>query len=204
MYCFLFSFSFFVVVVPCPMFQLNRVECDDNAKPLNLANSAVLKLLEEEERQKQAGGKRNNSSFFSPKTYSSHLPRRTQTAKKKKNKLHKISKRLTFQQMKLSQTQNIQYDYYSTFAYLSVITTLTLCLFLIFGPFHLLVKLLQNCDFVSFIPPLFSSSFFFIFHWLYSLNYFSYKSKSIKMEDNWNKNVKWTNERKLIGAKENL
>lgn len=36
----------------------NRVDCDDNAKPANLANSAVLKLLEEEERQKQAGGKR--------------------------------------------------------------------------------------------------------------------------------------------------
>lgn len=32
------------------------VEVDENAKPLNLANSAVLKLLEEEERQKQIGG----------------------------------------------------------------------------------------------------------------------------------------------------
>jgi len=32
------------------------VECDENAKPLNLANSAVLKLLEEEEREKQIGG----------------------------------------------------------------------------------------------------------------------------------------------------
>lgn len=35
----------------------NRVDCDDNAKPSHLANSAVLKLLEEEERQKQIGGK---------------------------------------------------------------------------------------------------------------------------------------------------
>lgn len=32
------------------------IECDDNARPDHLANSAVLKLLEEEERQKQAGG----------------------------------------------------------------------------------------------------------------------------------------------------
>jgi len=31
------------------------VECDDSSKPANLANSAVLKLLEEVEQQKQQG-----------------------------------------------------------------------------------------------------------------------------------------------------
>lgn len=38
-------------------FFFYRVDVDDNARPANLANSAVLKLLEEEEQQQRQGGK---------------------------------------------------------------------------------------------------------------------------------------------------
>lgn len=37
------------------MFSCYRIDFDDNSKPANLANSAVLRMLEEEENQKRHG-----------------------------------------------------------------------------------------------------------------------------------------------------
>lgn len=52
-YVFLFFCVLFLICCFPLFFYLNRIACDDNANPSNLANSAVLKFIKEEEQKEQ-------------------------------------------------------------------------------------------------------------------------------------------------------
>lgn len=46
-----------IIIIWFVFISIFSVDCDDNAQPANLANSAVLKFIQEEERKEQQGGK---------------------------------------------------------------------------------------------------------------------------------------------------
>lgn len=154
-------FSDFVSPLPVHSLAVNRVDVDDNVKPANLANSAVLKLLEEEERQKQAGGKNNFFRFYF--FFSPHL------------NIFDQPKHILYLNDWHTQTNMSRCTKHSNSdcAYLSL-------------------RLRNFLQIVSLSVR--SISFFFCVEWVDSLNYFSYKSKSIKMDDNWNNDTNEQNE----------